>query len=212
MPEQRLNRDLGRFAKLEPVELRTCWPDEARDFTPWLATHEGIALLGEALDMELSVEGVEVPVGPYSADILARDLTSDALVIIENQLEKTNHDHFGKLLTYCAVLGASSVIWIARSFTEEHKKAIDWLNEVAKGDLLLYGVELQAWRVGDSTPAPRFEVVSSPNEIVRQATIAREGEEFSETKQLQLEFWTEVRKQLAQTGTFSSLQKARGQY
>jgi hypothetical protein len=101
------------FGKLECVDVRTCWLDEARDFTPWLATPEGIALLSDSIGMELTVENTEVPVGPYAADILARDLTTDAYVVIENQLEKTDHDHFGKALTYAAVLGASTVIWIA---------------------------------------------------------------------------------------------------
>jgi hypothetical protein len=100
-----------RFATIEPVDLRTCWADEARDFTPWLATHEGLTLLGGTLSMELQVEGLEVPVGPYNADILARDLASNALVIVENQLEKTNHDHFGKILTYAAVLGRVDNGW-----------------------------------------------------------------------------------------------------
>src|SRR5688572_2308742 len=153
----------GPFGTLEPVDPRRCWPDEARHFTPWLGSHEGIALLGNSLGMELSVEGVEVPVGPYCADILARDLASQAFVVIENQLEKTDHDHFGKALTYAAVLGASTVIWIAPRFTEEHRKALEWLNEKTKGELLVYGVELQVWRIGTSPNAPRFEVIVAPN-------------------------------------------------
>jgi hypothetical protein len=201
-----------RFATIEPVELRTCWADEARNFTPWLASHEGLTLLGRTLGMELQVEGQEVAVGPYNADILARDLTSNVLVVIENQLEKTDHDHFGKVLTYAAVLGASAVVWIARTFTEEHRKAVDWLNELTKGDLLLYGVEVHVWRIDGSRPAPWFEVVCSPNEVVRQAAVARESDESSETKQLQLEFWTEVRKHLDRTGNFPTLQKPGGRY
>jgi hypothetical protein len=90
------------------VELRSCWADEARNLTPWIASEPGLALLGKALDMELSCENCEVPVGPFNADILARDLTTDSLVVIENQLERTNHDHFGKTLTYAAVLGAKT--------------------------------------------------------------------------------------------------------
>jgi hypothetical protein len=169
--------------------------------------------LAEALDLELAVEGKEVPVGPYSADILARDLTTDSLVVIENQLEKTNHDHFGKALTYAAILGASTVVWIARKFTEEHRKAVEWLNELTKGDLLLYGVEVQVWSIAKSPPAPRFEVVCSPNEIVRQAADSRAAvEELSETRQVQKEFWIEVRKSLERTGEFRSLQTPRPQY
>jgi hypothetical protein len=200
------NSPVSRLGKLTAVDVRSCWPDEARNFTPWLASPDAIKLLGEALDLELEVEGKEVPVGPYSADILARDLTSNGLVVIENQLERTNHDHFGKALTYAAVLGATTLVWIARTFTEEHRKAMDWLNELTKGDLLLYGIELRVWRIGNSDPAPQFDVVCSPNEIVRQAAVAIEAEELSDTRRLQREFWTEVRKSLERSGRFLSLQ------
>jgi hypothetical protein len=203
----------AKFGKLEPVELRACWADEAKNFTPWLASPEAIAMLGETLDLELAIEGVEVPVGPYSADILARDLTTNALVVIENQLERTNHDHFGKVLTYAAILGATTVIWIAKAFTEEHRKAVEWLNELTEGDLSLYGIELQVWRIGTSEPAPRFEVVCGPNEIVREAKkAADDSAPFSETRTLQLEFWKAVRSSLEQSGRFSSLQSPRPRY
>ena len=105
------------FGALEPVELRQCWPDEARDLTPWMAGEQGLKLLGQALGIELACENCEVPVGPFNADILARDLTTNALVVIENQLERTNHDHFGKTLTYAAVLGASTVVWVVLALT-----------------------------------------------------------------------------------------------
>jgi len=199
------------FGALQSVELRTCWADEARNLTPWVASEDGLKLLGAALDIELACESCEVPVGPFSADILARDLTTNSLVVIENQLERTNHDHFGKTLTYAAVLGATTVVWIARTFTDEHRKALEWLNELARGDLQLYGVELQVWKIGDSAPAPRFEVVCSPNELVQAATRARDSES-SPTRQLQLEFWTAVKEALQRTGEFSSLHTPRGQY
>jgi hypothetical protein len=89
--------------------------------------------------LELQVEGVEVPVGPFSADILAKD-TSENFVIIENQFGKTDHDHLGKVLTYAATLDASAVIWIAERFTDEHRKAIEWLNDHTSEGLGLYAV------------------------------------------------------------------------
>jgi hypothetical protein len=116
------------------------------------------------------------------------------------------------VLTYAAILGATTVVWIAKVFTDEHRKAVQWLNELIKGDLILYAIELQVWRIGNSDPAPRFEVVCSPNEIVRQAAMAVEAEEFSETRRLQLEFWTEVRSCLKATGKFPTLQSPRAQY
>jgi hypothetical protein len=138
MPQRRVE-----FGMLEAVEIRECWEDEARDFTPWLAEAAGLALLQDALGIELAVEGIEVPVGQKRADILARDLTTDQRVVIENQLDRTDHDHLGKALTYAAVLGAGVVVWIARTFTEEHRKTLEWLNELTKGSLQVYGVELQ---------------------------------------------------------------------
>jgi hypothetical protein len=162
--------------------------------------------------MELACENCEVPVGPFSADILARDLASDELVVIENQLERTNHDHFGKTLTYAAVLGAKTIVWVAKAFTEEHRKAVEWLNELTNGDLSIYGVELQVWRIGQSPPAPRFDVVCAPNEVVRAAGRARDSGEATPTRQLQLEFWTEVRTHLGRTGEFASLKAPRPQY
>src|SRR4051794_28418105 len=114
-----LAKQLGR---LEPIDLRTFWADEARDFTPWLATVENLEVLSSTLGLDLEREGVEVPVGPYKADIVARDLTSGNRVIVENQLEKTNHDHLGKTITYASGLDAKVIIWIAREFSEEHRR------------------------------------------------------------------------------------------
>src|SRR5687767_11158192 len=121
-------RHLGR---LEQVELRELWLDEARDFTPWLAQEVNLALLSSTLGIELELEGVEVFVGSFKADIVARDISSDTKVIIENQLEKTNHDHLGKIITYASGVDAKSVIWIAKEFSEEHRRALDYLNENA---------------------------------------------------------------------------------
>jgi hypothetical protein len=202
----------GRFGTLESVEPRTCWPDEARDLTPWVASDEGLKLLGAALDMDLACESCEVAVGPFSADILARDLSDNSFVVIENQLERTNHDHFGKTLTYAAVLGAKTVVWIAKVFTDEHRKAVEWLNELTKGDLQFYGVQLQVWRIGSSEPAPRFEIVCGPNEVVQTASRVKEATEASPTALLQQEFWTEVSAALKKSGQFSSIRAPRPQY
>jgi len=107
------------LGKLEPVDLRQYWADEARDFTPWLASEEGLAVLGDTIGMELELVGQERRVGPFKADILARaaDMGEDEdhLVIIENQLEKTNHDHLGKIIAYAAGLKASEVDSVARA-------------------------------------------------------------------------------------------------
>lgn len=123
------------LGKLKQVELRNLWPDEEKDFTPWLSGKEGLTLLGEALGMELEVEDTEVFVGNYRADVVAKDTVTDEYVVIENQLALTDHDHIGKLLTYAASFDAKTIVWIAQNVREEHRQAIDWLNNITVKDI-----------------------------------------------------------------------------
>jgi hypothetical protein len=200
-----------RLGKLEAVEVVECWPDEARDFTPWLA-EEGLAMLGEALNLELEVEGTEVPVGRFSADIVARDTAGNSRVVIENQYGRSDHDHLGKAMTYAAVLDARTVVWVAPRFTEEHRKAIEWLNEHTDDNLELYALELRAFRIGGSEPAPQFEVVAGPNETVRDASTAIEAAASSERRQAQHDFWKAVSANLKEAGRIGSLRAPRPRY
>ena len=118
-----------KLSKIEKISLRECWQNEASDFTPWLASEDNITLLADALGMnELEVKGQEEHVGPFRADILCVDPGTDKYVLIENQLEKTDHNHLGQILTYAAGLDAVTIIWVAERFTEEHRATIDWLN------------------------------------------------------------------------------------
>jgi hypothetical protein len=121
-----VNKPIG---KLDRVSLRDYWQDEARDFTPWLARPENLQLLSEAIGIELEVTATETRVGSFKADILAREVGTENSVVIENQLERTNHDHLGKLITYAAGLNAKAVVWVMADLTEEHRKALDWLND-----------------------------------------------------------------------------------
>lgn len=198
------------LGKIKNVPLRSIWKNEAYDFTPWLA--ENISTLGQALGLELEFEDKEVSVGPYSADILAKDVGTGQYVVIENQLEKTNHDHLGKCVTYSAVLNASAVIWLASEFTEEHKKALDWLNDHTTEEIAFYGVKIELIQIDNSNPAIQFNVKSSPNEVVRQATKRKEQGELTEARKLQLDFWTEFKEKLKETGKIGSLQTPRPQY
>ena len=150
------------LAKIERVDLREAWPNEARDFTPWLA--ENIAELGEALGMDLALQEREADVGRYSLDVLATDLNQNRPVIIENQLEATNHDHLGKLLTYAAGYDANVIVWLTREFRDEHRQALDWLNQRTGQDTQFFGVVVELWRIGNSPYAPHFNLVVTPNE------------------------------------------------
>lgn len=173
------------FGRLEPVaKLRDYWPDEAQHFTPWLARNENLALLGDAIGMNLEFVEKERYVGPYRADIIARD--EDVEVIIENQLEVSNHRHLGQLLLYAANLGSGVIVWVARQVTDEHRKVINWLNE--RTDVRFYALEIELWRIGDSPVAPKFNVVCEPIELDDDDELDTSGEP-SGTKALQLEYW-----------------------
>ena len=195
---------------LKTVAARQKWINEARDFTPWLA--ENIGELNKAIGLEMEVENMEVQCGPYSADILARDAGTDKYVIIENQLEKTNHDHLGKALTYASVLDAATIVWLATEFTPEHKKALDWLNDHTLDEISFYGVQVELWQIDNSNPALRFNVICKPNEAVRQAAISKATEELSDSRRFQFEFWTRFKEKISKTKKIPSLQTPRPQY
>lgn len=157
-----MENNLGSIKK---YKVRKVWSNEASEFTPWLAKPENMASLCDAVGIELEVENTEVAVGPYSADILAKDTMSNRYVVIENQLAKTNHDHLGKSITYASVLDASAVIWIATEFTDEHRRAFEWLNDNTTDDLSFFAVQLEVWQIDKSRPAVRFDVISRPANI-----------------------------------------------
>ena len=163
------------LSKIEQVELRRAWPNEAQDFTPWLA--ENISELGEALGIDLEFERREVPVGSYSLDILAIEPNSNRKVIIENQLEPTNNVHLGQLLTYASGLNAKVVVWLAREFRDEHRQALDWLNEQTTSETEFFGVEVELWKIDGSRPAPHFRLVSTPNEWSKVNRAGASGED-----------------------------------
>lgn len=201
-------RDLGTLMAIDP---RQVWAHEAADFTPWLAAPESITRLGEAIGLELAAENTEVAIGPFAADIVARDTATGAYVVIENQLNRTDHDHLGKALTYAAALSAKVVVWVASAFTDEHRRVLDWLNDNSADDLSFYGVQLELWSVDGSKPAVRFNVVARPAEIVRQAAIRAQGD-LTPTRKLQLEWWTAFRDALVASKAVPSVQSPRAQY
>jgi hypothetical protein len=178
------------FGRLEEINLRAGWLDEARDFTPWLAQTENLEILGDALGMELEPVSTEQGVGPYKADILAIDPATNTYVLIENQLEKTDHSHLGQIITYSAGLEAKTIVWIARRFTDEHRAALDWLNQISEESINFFGIEVELWKIGNSSPAPRFNVVSKPNEWTKSIHASRQPSKLTDSQGIQLEYWS----------------------
>ena len=166
--------DKPSLGRLEHVDLRSYWEREDTDFTPWLAQEENLQLLGETIGMELELEETEANVGPFRADILCRESNSDAYVLIENQLEQTDHTHLGQLMTYSAGLDAVNILWIAQRFTDEHRAALDWLNRITMEDFHFFGIEVELYRIGDSAPAPRFNMVAKPNDWTKAVQAQRQ--------------------------------------
>jgi len=158
---------LGRLEQVDPLAV---WALEERDFTPWLLAN-GDAL-AEALEIDLELVEREHRVGPFELDLLGRDLTHDAPLIVENQLTPTDHGHLGQLLTYAGGTDAATVVWIARAFREQHRQALDWLNERTDDRTRFFGVEIHVVRIGASQPAPNLKVVSAPNDWQKYARSA----------------------------------------
>jgi hypothetical protein len=185
------------LSKLERVPLREAWKHEASDFTPWLAEDDNLQALAEALGIsELELVATEHWVGDFKLDILCTD--GGQQVLIENQLEETDHKHLGQILAYAAGVDARKVIWVAESFRPEHIAALQYLNVNTTEDLSFFAVQIELWRIGTSPLAPKFEVVAKPNNWARAGREqARAASTSSPTKQLQLQFWTALVEHLA---------------
>ena len=182
----------GALGRLERVGLRDVWSSESGNFTPWLAQEGNLALLGEAIGLDLELEAQEKNVGPFRADILCKDTLNGNWVLVENQLERTDHSHLGQLMTYAAGLDAVTIVWIAESFAEEHRAALDWLNEITDDQINFFGLQIELWRIGDSPVAPRFNVISKPNNWTKTVAEVRRAVstgELTETRHLQQEYW-----------------------
>ncbi len=165
---------MEKLGKLKEItNIREIWPDEAKDFTPWLAEEENIGILSETLGIDLTVDDTEVSVGDFRADIIAYETDTDRKVIIENQLEDTNHDHLGKLITYASGTGATFIVWIVKRVRDEHRAAIEWLNNHTDDQIGFFLCEIKVFQIGDSLRAPKFEVIEKPNDWVKRKNNTR---------------------------------------
>lgn len=180
-----------KLSSLKKIDLRTYWKHEALDFTRWLAKEENIQLLSDEIGVDLTDIKVEAATGRYSVDILAKD-GSDRIVIIENQLEITDHKHLGQLITYASGFNASVIIWIVKETREEHQKAIEWLNNNTNVQLSFILIQMELWQIDESPFAPKFHILVQPNDWAKQLqNSSHESTELTDTKLTQLEFWTQ---------------------
>ena len=175
---------LGKIERVE--DLRMVWPHEAYDFSKWLAQDENLAMLSDTIGINIVLEERESPVGGFSVDLYAKEDVTGRKIIIENQLEDTNHDHLGKIITYASGKDAEVIVWIVKRARDEHKQAIEWLNQHTDENIGFFLLEIELWKINDSLPAPKFNVVERPNDWTKNMK-AVEG--LSDTQKLQLDFW-----------------------
>ncbi|MBR1810111.1 MAG: DUF4268 domain-containing protein [Clostridia bacterium] len=191
-------KQLGLLQEIK--DLREVWPHEALDFTPWLAEEENLALLSDAIGLDITVDETESSVGDFHVDIFATETGTDRKVIIENQLEDTNHDHLGKLITYASGKSADVIIWVVRHAREEHKAAIEWLNNHTDENIGFFLCEIKLYRIGDSDPAVKFEVIEKPNDWAKEI---KKNTGLNETHQFHLDYWTAFNNYAFQNTKFS---------
>lgn len=180
---------MKQLGKLEKVDVRKVWEHEARDFSAWLVKPENLELLSEQIGIDIEPTGTEIGVGRFRIDILAEEPRTGHKIIIENQLEATNHDHLGKVITYAAGLDAKYLIWIVKDVLPEHLKAVEWLNEHLDDEIRCFLIKIEVWQIGDSKLAPRFEIISVKNDWAATLKSTSVIGEVSETKLRQLEYW-----------------------
>ena len=194
---------------LEEVDIRDLWKHEQYDFSNWLAKAENISYLNDILGLTLVDVNKEAYVGSYRCDLVAVDETDGTKVIIENQLEASNHDHLGKIITYASGLDAQVIVWIVKQAKEEHRSAIEWLNNNTNKHVNFFLIELHAYKIGDSNPAPKFEVVEQPNDFIKGSKNTSSGNnEMNKSQQERLTFWTLFNDEIVAHGKPFNVRKA----
>ena len=199
---------MANIGKLTEVDVRELWKHEQYDFSNWLAKEENLEYLNDIIGLTLTDVDKEVYVGPYRCDIVAKDETSGITVIIENQLEGTNHDHLGKIITYASGLNAKVMIWIVKEAKEEHRAAIEWLNNNTNNDVNFFLIEIHAYKIGNSDPAPKFEVVEKPNDFVKRSKVKSDDSDLNKSQGERLAFWEQFNQVVIARGKPFNLRKA----
>ncbi len=197
------------LGQLERVDLRDIWETEAQGFTPWLSKEKNLKILADKLKMDLELLEQEKSVGLFRADILCRNNDDDSMVLVENQLEVTDHKHLGQLMTYAAGLHAVNIVWISADFNDEHQAALNWLNEITSDNFRFFGLEIELWRIGESPPAPQFNIISKPNDWTRSIS---QASELTGAKATYIRFWTGLRQYLISHENPLRPQAPRGQH
>lgn len=195
------------LAKLNEIkDLRKVWPHEALDFTPWLAEKDNIAILADAVGLEITIDETESSVGDFNVDIYATETGTDRKIIIENQLEDTNHDHLGKLITYASGKSADVIIWVVKRAREEHRSAIEWLNNHTDEKIAFFLVEIKLYQIGNSDIAVKFEVVEKPNDWTKEI---KRNTNNSPTLQARYDYWIAFNDYAFQNNNFAKHFKKR---
>jgi hypothetical protein len=202
-----------KFGELQAQDVREYWKHEAQQFTPWLADQlraEEASHLEDVLGLDLEVIETERSVGKYSVDILAEVVEDGRQVVIENQLEASDHDHLGKCIAYAAGVDADIIVWLSPQFNDEHKDAFNWLNKISREGIDLFAIRLEVWKIGGSQPAVRLNPAEDPSEW--KAKAKRSESELSDTKKLQEEYWTQFRDLIADRETPLRARKPKPQH
>lgn len=197
-----------KIGKLQEVNIRDLWKHEQYDFSAWLSQGENIELLNEKIGLSLVDINTEAYVGAYRCDIVAVDETTGIKVIIENQLENSNHDHLGKIITYASGLDAKVIVWIVKEARDEHRSAIEWLNNNTSKDINFFLIELHAYKIGNSDPAPMFQIVEQPNDFIKESKNNKSAETMNKSQSERVEFWTLFNDHAVERGKPFNIHKA----
>lgn len=196
------------IGKLEEVDIRELWKHEQYDFSEWLSKKENIENLNDILGLTLVDISKETYVGSYRCDLFAKDETTGIKVIIENQLEMSNHDHLGKIITYASGLDAKVVVWIVKEAREEHRSAIEWLNNNTNSNINFFLIEIHAYKIGNSDNAPMFQVIEQPNDFIKNNKSINSNDTMNKSQSQRLEFWNQFNNVLIEKGKPFNVRKA----